>query len=63
VSSHSFFAVARSAAPRPSPLLSSSLYPRPLFSSPAMASEGILLGMGNPLLDISCVVDEALLEK
>ncbi|MCL7032017.1 hypothetical protein MKW94_003562 [Papaver nudicaule] len=28
-----------------------------------MASEGILLGMGNPLLDISAVVDEPFLEK
>ncbi|KAB1199635.1 Adenosine kinase 2 [Morella rubra] len=28
-----------------------------------MASEGILLGMGNPLLDISAVVDEQFLEK
>ncbi|KAF7818629.1 adenosine kinase 2 [Senna tora] len=28
-----------------------------------MASEGILLGMGNPLLDISCVVDEEFLQK
>ncbi|CAN1747478.1 Adenosine kinase 2 [Linum perenne] len=28
-----------------------------------MASEGILLGMGNPLLDISAVVDEAFLSK
>ncbi|RZC91084.1 hypothetical protein C5167_028909 [Papaver somniferum] len=28
-----------------------------------MASEGILLGMGNPLLDISAVVDESFLEK
>lgn len=28
-----------------------------------MASEGVLLGMGNPLLDISCVVDEAFLTK
>ncbi|KAJ7975052.1 Adenosine kinase [Quillaja saponaria] len=28
-----------------------------------MASEGILLGMGNPLLDISAVVDEKFLEK
>eukprot|EP00897_Mesotaenium_endlicherianum_P002300 jgi/Mesen1/2098/ME000151S01360 len=28
-----------------------------------MASEGILLGMGNPLLDISAVVDQAFLDK
>ncbi|KAF5453423.1 hypothetical protein F2P56_028326 [Juglans regia] len=28
-----------------------------------MAHEGILLGMGNPLLDISAVVDESFLEK
>jgi len=28
-----------------------------------MASEGILLGMGNPLLDISAVVDEQFLKK
>ncbi|CAN0909216.1 Adenosine kinase 2 [Linum grandiflorum] len=28
-----------------------------------MASEGILLGMGNPLLDISAVVDDAFLSK
>ncbi|KAL9257365.1 Adenosine kinase 2-like protein [Drosera capensis] len=28
-----------------------------------MAAEGILLGMGNPLLDISAVVDEAFLSK
>ncbi|KAK9290951.1 hypothetical protein L1049_009131 [Liquidambar formosana] len=28
-----------------------------------MASEGILLGMGNPLLDISAVVDEQFLQK
>ncbi|XP_028775206.1 adenosine kinase 2 [Neltuma alba] len=28
-----------------------------------MASEGILLGMGNPLLDISAVVDEEFLQK
>ncbi|XP_008366672.2 adenosine kinase 2 isoform X2 [Malus domestica] len=29
----------------------------------SMASEGILLGMGNPLLDISAVVDEEFLQK
>ena len=28
-----------------------------------MASEGVLLGMGNPLLDISAVVDDAFLTK
>ncbi|KAL2345066.1 hypothetical protein Fmac_006351 [Flemingia macrophylla] len=28
-----------------------------------MASEGVLLGMGNPLLDVSAVVDQAFLEK
>ncbi|KAJ6690459.1 hypothetical protein OIU85_006698 [Salix viminalis] len=28
-----------------------------------MASEGILLGMGNPLLDISAVVDDSFLQK
>lgn len=27
------------------------------------ASEGVLLGMGNPLLDISAVVDDAFLSK
>jgi adenosine kinase len=27
------------------------------------ASEGVLLGMGNPLLDISAVVDDAFLAK
>jgi adenosine kinase len=29
----------------------------------AMASEGVLLGMGNPLLDISAVVDHEFLDK
>lgn len=29
----------------------------------SMAYEGILLGMGNPLLDISAVVDEEFLKK
>jgi len=33
------------------------------LSLATMASEGVLLGMGNPLLDISCVVDEAFLAK
>jgi len=28
-----------------------------------MALEGVLLGMGNPLLDISAVVDEDFLKK
>jgi hypothetical protein len=28
-----------------------------------MASDGILLGMGNPLLDISSVVDDEFLQK
>lgn len=28
-----------------------------------MAYEGILLGMGNPLLDISAVVDDEFLQK
>lgn len=28
-----------------------------------MASEGILMGMGNPLLDISAVVDQDFLDK
>eukprot|EP00252_Welwitschia_mirabilis_P004282 TRINITY_DN1457_c0_g1_i1.p1 TRINITY_DN1457_c0_g1~~TRINITY_DN1457_c0_g1_i1.p1 ORF type:complete len:342 (-),score=77.80 TRINITY_DN1457_c0_g1_i1:307-1332(-) len=28
-----------------------------------MAAEGVLLGMGNPLLDISCVVDDDFLKK
>jgi len=27
------------------------------------ATEGVLLGMGNPLLDISAVVDDAFLAK
>ncbi|CAI7804354.1 unnamed protein product [Closterium sp. NIES-53] len=34
-----------------------------LYSAFKMAQEGILLGMGNPLLDISAVVDEAFLNK
>jgi hypothetical protein len=29
----------------------------------ASSCEGVLLGMGNPLLDISAVVDEAFLSK
>lgn len=34
-----------------------------MSSASKMAEEGVLLGMGNPLLDISSVVEPELLEK
>ena len=47
----------------PFPLFGHSrLVPTPSWIS-SMAYEGILLGMGNPLLDISSVVDEEFLQK
>jgi hypothetical protein len=57
----SLLSVARLRSQSPSPLRS--LVREEKQMAAASSCEGVLLGMGNPLLDISAVVDEAFLSK